>query len=405
MCYVIFLQRGCLACCSVALVLYGGCGDMVDLTALETQFANAQARPGMWPDAFQNLGGAFGGAGALLELYDKRGALTMVGPRSPFLDDDVIRDYVEHYQKLSPRPQPVLQHTVSSIQYDAQLGSDSELDRNPFYADFLSRQGLRYFISTTLKFDDGLIGVVSVQRTRAAGHVEPEQIDWLGSLRAPLHAMIAPALSLLVKGARADALSAVLPQLAPFGAVVSTTGEVLEAGEAVYRLEGVKRRNGPEGRGCVLVDAWRDLIMRAGLTSCSTGRTERIQLPSSVRADGPSSSRSKLVAEVRACRHPWGLDEVLPVDALVGTLLFAVAFVRRPDDVTTVLSREYGLTGREVDVLMALAEGLLPEEIADHFDLSPVTIRSHLAKAREKTGCHRASQLVRLVYQTRLDLM
>lgn len=375
---------------------------MAEIEPLATVLAGAQGRPDAWPDVFDTLGAELGGVGALLELFDESGALGMVGPRSAFFDDSLMRSYIEDYHNLSPRPAMIARPDAPDVQYDAQLGSDADLDRNPFYAEFLPRQGLRYFVSATLRFGDGLCGVVSIQRTPSAGHVDDQEIALLHALRAPLHAMIAPALPLLVDGARADALAAVLPELAPLGAVAALNGDVLAAGPDVFQLEGVVPSNGPHAAGFALSDPWQSAILMAGQQSKATGRSERVALTTAIGTDVASGT---WFADVRACSYPWSAHlgntdiAVLPATAL-GSPVLAISFVFEPPNLASVLRARYGLTARESDVLMALADGLTPEEIASRLDLSTLTVRSHLARLREKTDCQRATQLVHLVYAT-----
>jgi DNA-binding CsgD family transcriptional regulator len=377
---------------------------MAEIASLATVLAQAQGRPDAWPDVFETLGAELGGVGALLELFDESGALGMVGPRSAFFDDSLMCSYLQDYHQLSPRPAVIARNDAPPIQYDAQLGSDAQLEKNPFYAEFLPLQGLRYFVSATLRFGDGLCGVVSVQRAPSAGHVDDHEIALLHALRAPLHAMIAPALPLLVNGARADALAAVLPELAPLGAVVALNGEVLAAGPEVYQLEGVVPIHGPHTAGFALSAPWQSAILAAGARSKATGRSERVALTVANEADNTREASGKWFADVRACPYPWNADLIVLPATVLGSPVLAISFVFEPPDLASVLRARYGLTARESDVLMALADGLTPEEIATQLGLSTLTVRSHLARLREKTDCQRATQLVHLVYATHRQL-
>jgi DNA-binding CsgD family transcriptional regulator len=93
----------------------------------------------------------------------------------------------------------------------------------------------------------------------------------------------------------------------------------------------------------------------------------------------------------------------VPLSA-IGSPVLAVSFRHEPPSVASLLRARYGLTARESDVLMALADGLTPDEIATRFDLSTLTVRSYLARLREKTDCQRATQLVHLVFATHRQL-
>jgi DNA-binding NarL/FixJ family response regulator len=56
--------------------------------------------------------------------------------------------------------------------------------------------------------------------------------------------------------------------------------------------------------------------------------------------------------------------------------------------------RGIGVTGRELEVLRLLAEGLSNQEIAARLYLSPRTVERHVANLSVKTGVERRAQLV-----------
>lgn len=51
-------------------------------------------------------------------------------------------------------------------------------------------------------------------------------------------------------------------------------------------------------------------------------------------------------------------------------------------------AREFGLTGRELEVLELLAQGLLATSIASRLSLSPRTVHKHLGNIYDKLGVH-----------------
>jgi len=55
--------------------------------------------------------------------------------------------------------------------------------------------------------------------------------------------------------------------------------------------------------------------------------------------------------------------------------------------------RALGVTSREADVLVLLAEGLTNQELAARLHLSPRTVEKHVASLLAKTGCRRRAQL------------
>ncbi len=61
------------------------------------------------------------------------------------------------------------------------------------------------------------------------------------------------------------------------------------------------------------------------------------------------------------------------------------------------LGVRFGLTERESEVLTKVSNGLAPEEIAKVLGISEPTVRTHLARLFQKTGCHRQADFVRLI--------
>ena len=60
------------------------------------------------------------------------------------------------------------------------------------------------------------------------------------------------------------------------------------------------------------------------------------------------------------------------------------------------------LTNREREVLTLVAQGLTNEEIAARLHLSPLTVKSHLARTMTKLGARDRAQLVVIAYQSGL---
>ena len=60
-------------------------------------------------------------------------------------------------------------------------------------------------------------------------------------------------------------------------------------------------------------------------------------------------------------------------------------------------ARLYGLTGGELRVLLALAQGLGAKEAADILGISEPTVRTHLQHMFAKTGTSRQADLLRML--------
>jgi DNA-binding CsgD family transcriptional regulator len=67
---------------------------------------------------------------------------------------------------------------------------------------------------------------------------------------------------------------------------------------------------------------------------------------------------------------------------------------RRAGEIVPPDLRALGVTGRELEVLRLLAEGLSNQEIATRLYLSPRTVERHVANLTVKTGVERRAQLI-----------
>ena len=61
------------------------------------------------------------------------------------------------------------------------------------------------------------------------------------------------------------------------------------------------------------------------------------------------------------------------------------------------------LSAREREILTLLAQGLTDQQIAEALTISLATVRSHLDRIRDKTGCRRRPDLTRLAIEIGLD--
>ena len=68
---------------------------------------------------------------------------------------------------------------------------------------------------------------------------------------------------------------------------------------------------------------------------------------------------------------------------------------RRRGDLSPI-DRANRLTGREIEILQATADGLSMEEIAAHLAISPHTIRTHMQNCLTKLGVHSKLEAVAL---------
>jgi DNA-binding CsgD family transcriptional regulator len=122
----------------------------------------------------------------------------------------------------------------------------------------------------------------------------------------------------------------------------------------------------------------------------------------------PVAAWAPLVAEARrqittslgksGARQAVQVGRAMTLDRVVelaNASLMASSIVSRAGEVAEV-------TRRERDLLVLLAEGLTDKEIGEKLFISVRTVRSHLDRIREKTGCRRRADLTRLALEHHL---
>lgn len=93
----------------------------------------------------------------------------------------------------------------------------------------------------------------------------------------------------------------------------------------------------------------------------------------------------------------WLRLNVSPIDGEAGAVALVIE-TARPDDLVPVLLGSYGLTDRETEIVLLLASGLSPKEIAADLVLSVHTARDHVKMIYDKAGVTSRGELVAAVF-------
>ena len=142
-----------------------------------------------WPDALTRVADAMRATGATLELHDvDKGVLLAFD--SARLDPDSVPIYVRDYAWRNPRTF-FLRRTNVAVTFDHLFLTEEEMDREAFYAEFLPRYGLRYFVAVQTPLIDGRIkGVLAIQRSGRVRGVATETVETMGLLSSSVERSI-----------------------------------------------------------------------------------------------------------------------------------------------------------------------------------------------------------------------
>jgi DNA-binding CsgD family transcriptional regulator len=84
----------------------------------------------------------------------------------------------------------------------------------------------------------------------------------------------------------------------------------------------------------------------------------------------------------------------LGIGIWAGARLFHQAAPALPFEPNTRAQQTLGISGRELEVLQLLAAGRSNKEIANHLDVSPNTVKTHVARLFEKLEVRRRTEAI-----------
>ena len=112
--------------------------------ALEKIYA-ATLSESFWPDALKTVGKLFDSDFTHFEVLEKKTG-TPVFFRNEGASEDALDLYVSHYAAISPRSAFGEAQSEGHVSFDHDMLSESEIDKDEFYNDFMIPQGYKYFI-------------------------------------------------------------------------------------------------------------------------------------------------------------------------------------------------------------------------------------------------------------------
>lgn len=167
------------------------------------------------------------------------------------------------------------------------------------------------------------------------------------------------------------------------------------------------------GPGAMIVVDGRNRIQNlttgAGelLADLATGGVTELGLPSLVGAVATKARASRTSTQVatrmRGTSGRWLRVTAAPMEGNEGHVAVVIE-PARATDLVPILLESYGLTEREVRIVILLARGFATKEIAAELSLSPHTVRDHVKAIFDKTHvCSRGELVARVFSEHLLD--
>ncbi|WP_344376101.1 LuxR C-terminal-related transcriptional regulator [Agromyces tropicus] len=114
-----------------------------------------------------------------------------------------------------------------------------------------------------------------------------------------------------------------------------------------------------------------------------------------------SNSQTIMTTRIQAASGRWLRVTAAPTEAHDGHVALTLE-PARPADLLPMMLETYGLTEREITIVMSLARGLTSKDIAAELTLSPYTVRDHVKAIYRKCGVNTRGELVARLFTEHL---
>lgn len=350
-----------------------------EFSAMVGLIYDAVLKPDCWRDVLARLCEALDAKAASINMIDP-----IEGRASLFVEHGTDPAWtallLSRYAAMSPIGAAVLIADLDQPVGAFDFIDEAEFVESRFYKEWCAPQGYHDMLGAIIAKRPHEVGAVSATRTLAKGRFDDENRALLG-LIAP-HVRRAVTISGLLerRTVEKEALSNVLEQLTAAVVLLDRTGKVQRmnpAGEAMCTQGLVASVRG--GMLTLAGTDANDALYQALLAGSN--------IPQLIPVT-PSAGQRYIAA-------------VMQAEPKSGT--YALLINHQEAELPAIgrhLSQLFGLTPREVSVLMPMLEGKTIDETAASLGISEATVRTHLARLFTKTGTNRQTDLVQTVMKS-----
>ena len=358
---------------------------------------DAALSPGLWPEALDGVRRYLGAEVGILSSFDAYDANSWGWQHAVGFEPSYLQLYKQKYMLMNPWMDLVASLGSGETTYVSAHDSYEAITRSAFYLEWLKPQ--RLLDAAILMIDKTLtaVTIVVVSRAEDQGFFDPESLERL-SLVYP-HVRRAAAIGRIIGAAetRAETLAAALDGLAAGLFLLDDAGRIVHANRAGAEMLAVRAP----------VDA-----TRGKLEFANSGGTMRPLLEAmrstEDRAVRGASRPLATAGGKRYIAHVIALDAARRDALAAERRATALVLVKEANPITAAAveeaARHYALTPQEARVLrMVVDAGGIPLA-ADALNLSPATVRTHIARIYDKTGARSQGQLIKMLSETESPL-
>ena len=333
-----------------------------------------------WHAVVTDVSKAFGEQGGILYEFDARSRQSQVLGSTP-VDPAMIAQYEEYYGSIDALHERVIHEPTLRANATHNLIRDTDLERSEFYSDYFRHLNFFYAMGTIVRRDASRTTVFGVQRNRRRGHFDAGDFKTMEILARHVNRSLE--ISRRMQAAMQPSSDGANTGFVLFDASGKTafatpTAERLLAMAGIRFDAGRLLAGGQTGDRLDLL--LRDLMQGANAGTAAAGHID---------IDLPSGARLALT----------GINETgaLGLAGIARLFCLTVELRTKRQDRADFLRQRYSLSAAETALAIALADGQTLRDIAHGRQISVNTLRVQLQAIFTKTGCHRQSDLVRLV--------
>ena len=238
-------------------------------------------------------------------------------------------------------------------------------------------------------------GVVAAQRTAKQGHAEQRDIETMELLLPHYQEAFKLSLKLQTIKAERQTLRDALAWLEDGALLLQADGTIEYANDAAVNMAKTQDGFGIARNALRISDLDQNKDFAQALAQSVALDAEKVTLTASMDfAVGRPSGKPPYIFSLRPLQ-----DEQLAYDGSRPpcAILFIHDPLRSVSGDWQQLARHFGLTPAEAHLAVALQKGETLQSYATRQDLSMNTVYTHFGNLKDKTGCERIDQLIRLL--------
>jgi DNA-binding CsgD family transcriptional regulator/PAS domain-containing protein len=354
---------------------------------------SAALTPSHWPQALQAIADCLDDVGAVLIYGRDDGGFGVI--HSPSLDEAVI-EYARNWSHRDIRALRSRERGYflgRDVITDRDVVDAGEEERDPFYAEFLPKHGLRYFAAAVVSPDPHVEVALSLQRRRDRRAYTEAELALVGRLGAHVEKALRVSIRLMDAELVNMGLGAALARIGISVFAIDALGRIVFSNPAAQALIG---------------DAFEVVNERLRVRASAGTDDANAEIQRFI-ARGPNDlalgAQPILIQRQRSDRplvlYLLPIAESVTVTNQFLTHARAIVLVMDPEPDAppdaTVLRDLLGLTLGEARVAAWIGSGLPPRQAAAKLGISEETARTVLKRVFAKVGVSRQSELAALM--------